>query len=56
MRKILNALSAFCRQFELRDLHAYGGLVLIFGGVCQISVPMAMLVVGAAIFWLGVRR
>jgi len=40
----------------LQDLHAYGGILLAGAGLALIYVPAALVAVGAALFYLAVRR
>lgn len=40
----------------LIDLHAYGGILLAGAGLAMIYVPAALVAVGAALFYLAVRR
>ena len=40
----------------LIDLHAYGGIALAGAGLALIYVPAALVAVGAALFYLAVRR
>lgn len=42
--------------FDLRDAFVFGGLGAVGYGIASFSVPAACIVVGAAIFWLGVRK
>lgn len=50
-------LAAFVRaQVDLRDVFCFGGLASVGAGVAQIHVPAALIVVGAVLFWLGVKR
>ena len=56
MRK---AFEAFSRLFTLRDVFTFGGLGLIYVGAPHAIDPIAanpgLIIVGAALFWLGVR-
>ena len=40
----------------LQDLHAYGGILLAGAGLALIYIPAALVAVGAALFYLAVRR
>lgn len=42
--------------FDLRDVHAYGGVLLVSYGLHQVHPPLSFIVAGLALFWLGVRR
>lgn len=60
----LAQLTAFIRSsaqqvlaaIDLRDVFTFSGLGAIFFGLSQIYSPVAWVVVGIALFWLGVRR
>ena len=41
--------------FDLRDAFVFGGLALAGIGIGLMHLPAALIVVGAALFWLGVR-
>ncbi len=41
---------------DLRDYFTFIGLGCAFYGVAQINAASAWIVIGAAFFWLGVRR
>lgn len=41
--------------FDLQDRFVFGGLACIGYGVSAIYPPAAWIVVGVALFWLGVR-
>lgn len=43
-------------DFDIRDAHAYSGLVLITSGTAIIYWPAALIVAGAILFYLAVRR
>lgn len=43
------------RFFDLRDAFVFGGLAMVGLGLDQLSRPAALIVVGAVLFWLGVR-
>jgi hypothetical protein len=51
-----SAIRAAAALFDLRDLHAYVGLVLIGVGLDAVYPPAAWVVVGTILFWLGVRK
>jgi hypothetical protein len=42
--------------FDLRDLFVFSGLGAAWYGLSQVSSPAAWVVVGVALFWLGVRK
>jgi len=41
---------------DIRDLHAYGGLLLIGIGLAFIYWPAALIVVGSMLVFLALRR
>lgn len=41
---------------DLRDVFVFGGLVLIAIGLWDIYWPLAPIVVGSVLCWLGLRR
>lgn len=41
---------------DIRDVITFGGLGAACYGIAQFSAPMAWIVGGTALFWLGVRR
>ena len=43
-------------SIDIRDTHVYGGLALVGYGIWTIAGPLALAVVGAALFYLGVWR
>lgn len=49
-------LATIASLFDLRDAFVFGGLALIGIGLDQISRPAALIVVGAVLLWLGVRK
>jgi len=53
---VTRARGALARALELRDIFVFGGLGAITYGVAQIHEPSAWIVVGAALFVLGLRR
>lgn len=53
MKKLAHTLLA---AFDLRDVFVFGGLAMVGYGLWQIYVPVAPVVVGAACFWLGIRK
>ncbi len=42
--------------FDVRDRFVFGGLLLVAIGLWQWQPPLAFVVTGAALFWLGLRR
>lgn len=49
LRKILAALDA-------RDAFVFSGIAGVFYGLFQAYPPIAWIVAGTALFWIGVRR
>jgi hypothetical protein len=47
------AFTAFAREFDLRDAHFYGGLLLFGFGGAQLSVPWTCMLVGAVLAVVG---
>ena len=43
-------------KFDLRDAHAYAGIALLAAGSYLVYQPAALIVPGALLFWLAVRR
>jgi hypothetical protein len=41
---------------DARDVFVFGGLGMVFAGLWEVYPPLAWVVVGSAIFLLGVRR
>lgn len=41
---------------DLRDGFCFGGLACVAIGLAQVYPPAAWIVVGVALFWLGVKR
>ena len=57
MRAHVKRFSAAVRgAVDLRDVFVFGGLGLAFYGLAQWDIGLACSVIGAVIFWLGVRR
>jgi hypothetical protein len=52
MRKFLPKLAGL---IDLRDGFTFGGLALVGYGLHAIYPPAAFVVVGAVLFWIGVR-
>jgi len=52
MRKIISTLAG---AIDLRDAFVFGGIALVGYGVHAIYPPAAFIVVGLAVFWIGVR-
>lgn len=50
MRKLLSTLVGIV---ELRDVCTFGGLGLVGYGLYAVYPPLAFIVVGAALFWIG---
>ncbi len=42
--------------FDMADAFVFGGLGCVGYGIAQVYAPLAWIVVGAALFWLGVRK
>ncbi|NMB13070.1 MAG: hypothetical protein GX977_12410 [Firmicutes bacterium] len=49
-------LKAFFSIFDIRDLHAYGGIILITVGVALMHVPASLIVSGALLLYLALRE
>jgi len=47
--------SRIAKAFDLQDLFVFGGLGCVGYGIWQVYPPAAWVVVGVALFWLGVR-
>lgn len=43
-------------EVDLRDAFVFGGIGLVGYGAGLIYMPAGFIVVGSAIFWLGVRK
>jgi hypothetical protein len=59
MRGLKQARDWFAKvksPIDLRDTFVFGGLALVGAGVACIYAPGALIVCGAALFWLGVRK
>lgn len=41
---------------DMTDTFVFSGLCCIGYGIAQIYAPLAWIVIGTALFWLGVRR
>ena len=59
IRRILGALRSKwpgldARRGLLRDLFTFGGLAMVGLGLRAIYEPVSLIVVGAALFWLGI--
>lgn len=54
-RALLARLSVVRDVCDARDLVTFGGLLLAGYGLWSIYPPVACVVVGAALFWLGAR-
>lgn len=52
LRKMIETLTGVV---DLQDLFVFGGLACVGYGVAQIYAPAAWIVIGAALFWLGVK-
>ena len=52
MRALFQKVAA---AIDLRDLLAFGGLGLVAYGLLAVYAPAAPIVVGAVLFWMGVR-
>ena len=50
------ALRLLVAAIDLRDVITFSGLGAIFFGLAQMYLPAAWVVMGVALFWLGVRR
>jgi hypothetical protein len=56
-RKILARARAFLvGLFDIRDAFAFMGLGFLWYGLAEIFPPIAWIVVGSCLFWLGARR
>ena len=42
--------------FDMRDCFVFGGIALIAIGLSLIYIPIALIISGVMVFWLGVRR
>ncbi len=47
---------AIGKAIDLADVHAYGGAALVGYGLWQVDPPIAFIVVGIFLIYLGVRR
>ena len=57
MRERLKAAALFAGKLvDLRDLVSIAGLGCVGYGLSLVYVPAAWIAVGAALFWLAVRR
>jgi hypothetical protein len=56
MRRFLDLVRKNAAEVELRDVFVFGGLACGAIGAAQIYGPAGWIVVGAALFWLGIRR
>lgn len=60
LKKLKAALVAGAKRvrldINLRDVFAFGGLGMVGHGIAMVSPSAAWIVVGVAVFWLGVRR
>ena len=41
---------------DIRDVHCYGGLLLVGVGAAFYTVPAGLIAVGLALFYLALRR
>lgn len=55
LKKAVDAVKRIASVFDLRDAHAYLGLLMIGAGLCWVSIPAALCLCGLLIFWMGVR-
>lgn len=53
LKKLFEKIQA---GMDMRDIHAYGGLMMLGFGLHEISPPAAWSVLGLIVFWIGVRR
>jgi hypothetical protein len=44
------------QTFGLRDMLAFGGLVLVGVGIANVFWPAALVAVGIVLFWMGVKN
>lgn len=56
MNRIAVWLRAAGAWFNARDALCFGGLAFVGYGLLQVYPPAAWCTVGAALFWLSVRR
>jgi len=49
------AFAWIAHNIDVRDLHAYGGIVLVAVGLWQIYSPSAFIVSGAMLFYIAMR-
>lgn len=54
--KAKNPIDRLADLVDMTDVFVFTGLGLVGYGLHQIYAPIAFVVVGAALFWLGVRR
>lgn len=52
----LDRLSAVVKFFDLRDAFVFSGMGAVYYGLFQIYPPAAWIVLGVALFWLGVKQ
>lgn len=60
MRKLFENLLRLAQPvlgaFDSRDVCTFGGLLLLGYGLAAVYSPAGWIVVGAGLFWIGVRR
>ena len=56
MSKLAKLLRTLAAVVDLRDMVVFSGLAFVFYGLVQVYPPAAWVVVGAALFLLGVRK
>lgn len=56
LKRSRSAAKIVSAAFDLRDVFVFGGLAMVGYGLSEVYAPSAWLVVGAALFWLGVRK
>ena len=54
--KYIKIVERIAAHVDLRDMFVFGGLALIALGLWDIYWPLAPVVVGTVLVWLGVRR
>ena len=52
----MQAMGRIGGVFDLRDVFVFGGLGLVSAGLHEIYPPAALVIPGALLVWMGMRR
>jgi len=54
--QLAQAFSRFFRSLDERDVHVYGGIIMVGTGLAFVYWPLALIIPGAILLYIALRR